>query len=151
MTAGRMIFFNRIYGQTSKAEQEKVVIYGGSFNPPTLVHYRLLLDAVNSIGAAKGIFVPASNNYVADKMKKIGHPEEVLPEKVRAEMLLDMCGIADGTLTVDECEFGDDGCGHTFETMMKIQRKYPDSRLFCLIGSDKLSAVSRWHDREKLF
>ena len=39
----------------------KIVVMGGSFNPPTIAHQRLLLGAVKELGADKGIFVPSSH------------------------------------------------------------------------------------------
>lgn len=134
----------------SDMANKKIVVMGGSFNPPTLAHSRLLLGAVNRIGADMGIFVPSSHNYVKRKMKKMNRPQEVLPEQVRAEMLNIMCE-QDERLTVDECEFQDDGRGHTYETLVKIQQKYPNATVFGLIGADKLNIISRWRNAKKLF
>lgn len=40
---------------------EQIIVMGRSINPPTIAHQRLLLGAVNALGADKGIFVPSSN------------------------------------------------------------------------------------------
>ena len=39
---------------------ERIVVMGGSFNPPTLSHSQLLLAAMDALHAVKGIFVPVS-------------------------------------------------------------------------------------------
>ena len=49
---------------------QKIVVMGGSFNPPTIAHQRLLLGAVKELGADKGIFVPSSHTYVSIKMRR---------------------------------------------------------------------------------
>lgn len=122
----------------------KIVVMGGSFNPPTIAHQRLLQDAVNELGADKGIFVPSSHTYVSIKMRRAKLPKEVLREDVRLRMLNAMCG-DDSRLTVDDCEFHRIEKGYTYESMEAIQSKYPDAELYFLAGGDKVSVISRWH------
>ena len=83
---------------------ERIIVMGGSFNPPTIAHQRLLLGAVNALNAHKGIFVPSSNGYVTSKMKRAKHPEETLPEHLRLKMLSAMAE-DDPRLTVDDLEY----------------------------------------------
>ena len=48
----------------------KLVVFGGSFNPPTLAHEKLLTAAMDGVGADRGIFVPSNDAYVTKKMSK---------------------------------------------------------------------------------
>ena len=121
-----------------------IVVMGGSFNPPTMAHQRLLLGAVNELGADKGIFVPSSHTYVSIKMRRAKFPGEVLREDVRLRMLKAMCE-DDPRLMVDDCEFHRTEKGYTYESMETIQEKYPEAELFFLAGGDKVSVISRWH------
>lgn len=124
--------------------QKIIVVMGGSFNPPTMAHQRLLLGAVNALGADKGIFVPSSHGYVSMKMKRAKHPKEVLREEVRLQMLQAMAE-EDPRLEVEDCEFRRTEKGYTYESMESVQEKYPDARLYFLAGGDKVSVISRWH------
>lgn len=124
--------------------QETIIVMGGSFNPPTIAHQRLLLGAVNILGADKGIFVPSSHNYVCMKMKRAKHPKEVLSEEVRLQMLQAMAA-EDPRLEVETCEFYRIEKGYTYESMETIQTQYPDAKLYFLVGGDKVSVISRWH------
>lgn len=121
-----------------------IVVMGGSFNPPTMAHQRLLLGAVKELGADRGIFVPSSHTYVSIKMRRARQPKEVLREEVRLRMLGAMCE-DDPRLTVEDCEFHRTEKGYTYESMETIQEKYPDAELFFLAGGDKVSVISRWH------
>ena len=56
----------------------RIVILGGSFNPPTVAHRRLLCTAMDGVGAERGIFVPSNDAYVMKKMAKSDYPSEVL-------------------------------------------------------------------------
>ena len=122
----------------------KIVVMGGSFNPPTIAHQRLLLGAVKELGADMGIFVPSSHTYVSIKMRRAKLPKEVLREDIRLRMLNVMCE-DDPRLTVDDCEFHRTEKGYTYESMETIQGKYPDAELYFLAGGDKVSVISRWH------
>ena len=67
---------------------EQIIVLGGSFNPPTIAHLRLLLGAVNALGADKGIFVPSSQGYVKSKMKRakrLGRILMLVREELREE------------------------------------------------------------------
>ena len=64
---------------------EQIIVLGGSFNPPTIAHLRLLLGAVNALGADKGIFVPSSQGYVKSKMKRAKRLGRILMQ-VREEL-----------------------------------------------------------------
>lgn len=49
---------------------------GGSFNPPTLAHYRLMKEAIDALDADIGFFVPVSDAYLRRKMHH-SHPPVV--------------------------------------------------------------------------
>ena len=123
---------------------ELIIVMGGSFNPPTIAHQRLLLGAVNALNADKGIFVPSSHAYVKTKMKRAKHPEETLVEHMRLKMLQAMAE-DDPRLCVDDLEYHRKGKGYTYETMLEVQEKYPDATLYFLAGGDKVDIFPRWH------
>ena len=125
-----------------------VVVMGGSFNPPTIAHLRLMLAAVEAVGAQKGIFVPSNDAYVRKKMKRQHLERETIPEQLRLEMLEVMCG-EDSRLTVEPCEYGRDERAKTYETMETIQEKYPHALIYFVAGGDKLKVMSRWHRKEE--
>ena len=92
--------------QTEQAAQpvEKIVVMGGSFNPPTLAHQKILLAAMEALGADRGLFVPSSHGYVQNKMEKLGQPQDVFSEQLRLEMLRAMA-VEDSRLAVEDMEF----------------------------------------------
>ena len=114
---------------------KKIIVMGGSFNPPTIAHQKLLLAAVRELNAAKGIFVPSSHAYVKTKMRRAGHPEETLSESLRLAMLNAMAA-DDSRLAVDDLEYHRKEKGYTYETMVSLRAKYPDAELYFLAGGD---------------
>ena len=123
---------------------KKIVVMGGSFNPPTIAHQRLLLAAVNEMNADMGIFVPSSHTYVKIKMRRAKQPNEVLSESLRLQMLQAMAA-EDPRLAVEDCEYHRTEKAYTYESMESVQEKYPDAELWFLAGGDKVSVISRWH------
>lgn len=87
-----------------KKVAKRIIVMGGSFNPPTSAHYKLMLAAVDALGADMGFFVPVSDAYLKRKMKKT-HPPVVLTEEMRVKMLQAICA-EDKRLNVCTKELG---------------------------------------------
>jgi len=122
----------------------RIIVLGGSFNPPTLAHMRLLQSALDGLEAELGLFVPSSDSYVRRKMKRTAHPDEVLSEEMRLGLLKDMCQ-SDPRLAVSDAELAAvKDSGHTYETMCTLQQQYPEAELYFVFGADKLNVFSRW-------
>lgn len=123
---------------------EKIVVMGGSFNPPTVAHQKLMLAAVNALQADRGIYVPSSHDYVKKKMSQTDFPMEVLDQDIRYQML---CSMAedDPRLSVDGYEYGLTVKSRTFDTLVYLREQYPDSELFFLAGGDKIDIFPRWY------
>lgn len=128
------------------------LVLGGSFNPPTLAHRDLALQAAESVAKITGrmtdpLFVPSSDAYVRRKMSKETIHGLVFTERARLDMCLALLdGYGGGT---DDIEFGDDGRGRTYETMRKLQDADPDNEYMFLAGADKLRIIPRWHEIRK--
>lgn len=123
---------------------KSIVVMGGSFNPPTIAHHKLMKAAMEQLGADKGIYVPVSAKYLRRKMRKAGFPDEVLSEATRIAMLKAMCE-DDTRLEIEDVEMKHPKGWYTLETMRYVQEKYPGAEVFCLAGSDKLEIFANAH------
>lgn len=136
----------------------KIIVMGGSFNPPTKAHFRLMQSAVDQLttGASdesvKGVFVPSSDAYVSRKMSRqpSGADKTVLPEKLRFDMLQSFHE-KDHRLSADGRELRTSAVkGHTVETLLSIQRENPEAIVYFIFGGDKLEGLARWGSYEAL-
>ena len=66
--------------------RRSIVIMGGSFNPPTIAHRKLMIAALDALRAEKGFFVPVSYAYLKRKMSRSGSAF-CLSEAMRKQML----------------------------------------------------------------
>lgn len=121
-----------------KKDRKKVVVMGGSFNPPTLAHFKLMTGAVDALEADFGLFVPVSDAYLKRKMRK-SHPPVVLSPEIRVAMLEAMCS-GDSRLHVCEKEIGTIPA-RTIPTLTALQKENPDAEMYFLMGADKLSLL----------
>lgn len=123
---------------------KKIVVLGGSFNPPTKAHLAILKAAMAAVDAELGLFAPASDKYVAKKQKRSGFAREVFSLAARTALLKIMC-CGDESLDVYLQKADDKGRGHNYEMLEEIKTEYPGSEIYFIIGADKLHEVSRWH------
>lgn len=134
-----------------------IIVMGGSFNPPTIAHLKLMQAALDQLPQAgstvnRGIFVPSSDTYVTRKMGKQTDDGDktILPEKLRLEMLKTF-EQHDQRITVDSRELGTTEVrGHTVATLQAIQQEHPEDRVYFIFGGDKISGLSRWHSFEAM-
>lgn len=123
---------------------KKIVVMGGSFNPPTVAHKALMLAAVDAVGADLGIFVPSSHAYVKKKMEKATSAPLLIDEELRLAMLRAMAE-DDARLAVDDYEYHITEKSRTYDTMVYLAEKHPDAELYFLAGGDKLDIFPRWY------
>lgn len=121
-----------------KTKDKKIVVMGGSFNPPTLAHYMLMRDAIDALDACRGIFVPVSDAYLKRKMRN-SHPPVVLAPEMRISMLKTMC--TGSRMMVSENEMGTVEA-RTTPMLMELQEEYPDAEIYFLLGADKLDLLT---------
>lgn len=121
----------------------RIVVLGGSFNPPTVAHLKLMLAAVEAVDACQGIFVPASCEYVAKKMKRQRCPQDTLSDSIRVAMLESLCA-QDERLSVNQLRMIRTECGYDYEMLSEIQTDFPDAEIYFVTGSDKLYVLPRW-------
>lgn len=132
---------------------KKIVVLGGSFNPPTKAHKIIMETAKEYINADKGIYLPSDISYL-ERSRKDKRPEEVLSNKQRTYLLKKMFEDLDDYV-VEEIEYYADpklrARGMTLISLRKLRELYPDSEIYWITGSDKLEIMSRWRTSNDLF
>ncbi len=122
----------------------RIAVMGGSFNPPTVAHLRLMQAGMDAIDACAGIFVPTDHEYVAKKMRKLRRPQDVMSESLRVEML-ESFKEEDGRIVVSQLRLLRDDVSFDYDMLCALQQDCPDSELYFIVGSDKLYPLPRWY------
>ena len=127
----------------------RIVVMGGSFNPPTIAHLKVMQVAMNTVDACQGMFMPASQAYVARKMKKQHCPQDTLGEALRLAMLESLCK-QDDRLTVSRVQLLSGEQSYDYEMLEAIQGEWPDAEIYYITGSDKLYILPLWRNIDEL-
>ena len=120
--------------------KDRIVIFGGTFNPPTRAHLDIATEALYYLDAEKVLFVPVSDLYKKDDVEISYH---------RVNML----NLAIGNfrrLEIDFTEVDAVKLTYTYETVEKIKSRYQDKELFLLIGADNLEDFKNWKNQRSI-
>ena len=120
--------------------KDRIVIFGGAFNPPTRAHLDIATEALYYLDAEKVLFVPVSDLYKKDDVEISYH---------RVNML----NLAIGNfrrLEIDFTEVDSVKLTYTYETIEKIKSQYQDKELFLLIGADNLEDFKNWKNQRSI-
>ena len=122
---------------------ERIGIYGGTFDPVHAGHLILARDAVEQLGLARLIFVPA-----AVSPHKLGRA----PGASGADRLAMLRAAVAGepAFDIDALELDRPGPSYAFDTVAALQARRPDALWHYLIGADNVPELSTWHRAAEL-
>ncbi len=120
-----------------------VLVFGGSFDPPTLAHVTLPPLAAESIGASRLIYVPAAISP---------HKTESPPATAEHRLAMLRLAIADlDGAEIDTRELDRGGVSRTVDTLESLRREIEASvPIRLLIGTDQVSVFDQWHRWEDI-
>ena len=120
----------------------KIVVFGGSFNPPTRAHYELGLKALEFLDGDRLCFVPVGDKYSKDGL---------IESKHRVNMLNLLCDNHNNEcVDVDLTEVNAQGNLNTINTLRILGEKYNNATLYFLLGADNLLHLTEWHKAEEI-
>lgn len=121
-------------------QRNKVVVYGGAFNPPTIAHYNLAKSVLKSINAKKLLFMPVGDRY---------NKEHLISSTHRTAMLELLCEDEDN-MFVSYLEINSKINLNTIDTLNSLHDMDPNNDYYFLIGSDNLKNINKWHSYQSL-
>jgi len=118
----------------------RIGIFGGSFNPVHLGHLSIAETASREFELQKVIFIPCK----VSPFKTDDEPMQYVDDQQRVEML--KLSIEDyPKFEISQIELSRGGVSYSYDTVVKIKKSYPDSRLSFIIGTDSLLTLSKWY------
>lgn len=113
-------------------------VLGGSFDPPHLGHLLLAEMALDALGLARVLFVPA-----ADPPHKTARV--LTPIRHRLAML--EAAVADNPrFAISRADIDRPGPHYTVDMLRLICAEYPGAALYFLLGGDSLRDILTWRD-----
>lgn len=117
-----------------------IVIFGGSFNPPTIAHYEVAKHVLGLSSVERLLFVP-----VGDQYKKAA----LIPAFHRVKMLEKLTKNLPRS-AISKIEIAAEQTLRSIETLEILKVEYPDSELAFVMGADNLYDLINWHDYKRL-
>lgn len=122
---------------------KKLLIFGGTFNPPHKGHIDLLKACENVINPDEIMVIPSNIP-----------PHKEAHDLASSNDRVSMCRLAFSefsNLTVSDIEIERKGKSFTVDTLAEIKEKYPQHKLYFVTGSDMYLTLEQWHRFEDIF
>ena len=119
----------------------RILIYGGTFNPPHAGHVRAVQAAAEALGPGRILLIPAAippHKALAD-----GSPD--------GEERLALTRLAAAEIPgaeASDIELRREGKSYTSDTLRALKEMYPEDELIFLLGTDMLLTLPDWHEPE---
>ena len=115
---------------------QKVLLYGGTFDPPHKGHINNLRAALACVQPDKAIVMPA------------GIPPHKKASTTPGEVRLAMCACFTALsplVEVSDWEIRQGGRSYTVHTLEMLREAYPGAELYLCVGSDMLLTFTQWY------
>ncbi len=113
-------------------------LYGGSFDPVHLGHLLVAQAAREEAGLDRVYFLPVAQSPFKPERR-------MAPAEARCRLLrLALAGCPWAELDDQEIRLG--GVSYTVDTARVYRERFPQARLFYLIGADNVAALPQWRE-----
>ncbi len=119
----------------------KVLLYGGTFDPPHGGHLNLLQGAVRAVQPDRVIVMPA------------GIPPHKVASATPAPLRLAMCEcfrLACPNAQISDWEISRGGKSYTVDTAAMLAARYPGAQLYLCMGGDMVETFRQWRCWQRL-
>jgi nicotinate-nucleotide adenylyltransferase len=117
-----------------------IVVFGGAFNPPTIAHKAIYHHIADILPLDLFIYLPVSNHYTKRSLESNFHRMQMLNLMTRTLP----------NVIVSPMEFEDPEYRGTYQSLLRIQERYPQSEVAFVIGADNLLKLHKWINAESL-
>jgi nicotinate-nucleotide adenylyltransferase len=122
---------------TSGMPEERLGIFGGTFDPPHIGHLILAGEAISQLKLTRLLWV-----LTPIPPHKLNQP--ITPVEIRLEML-NLVLINDREFELSRVEMDRPGPHYAADTMQILGTQYPSATLIFLMGGDSLRDLPSWH------
>jgi len=121
---------------------QRLGLYGGAFNPVHLGHLLVAQAAIEELGLDRLFFIPAAISPFK---------QNIQPASGEARLRWLRLALTGKTnCEVDDQEIRRGGVSYTIETARNYAKKFPQAKLFYLIGADNVAKLNEWREANEL-
>ncbi|MBP8604207.1 MAG: nicotinate (nicotinamide) nucleotide adenylyltransferase [Phycisphaerae bacterium] len=124
------------------SQQEKIILFGGSFDPIHRGHLEVAAHALHTLGAGRLIFIPA---------RRSPHKRRIAAEGSHRLAMIRLAIEGTNRLDVSDCELRRPEPSYTIDAVGFFrQQAGPQATLYWLMGADQLEEFGKWHQVGRL-
>lgn len=119
----------------------KILLYGGTFDPPHWGHINNLRAAMQAVQPDKVIVMPA------------GIPPHKAASATPGSLRLQMCRCflqLGEQVEISDWEISHEGKSYTVNTLRMLHSTYPDAQMYLTVGSDMLTSFRTWREWQSI-
>ena len=128
------------------SKKEKIIVFGGSFNPLSKAHGDLIHLLINNYKPDRFIVLPSSDEFI--KEKKHFQEEDIIPLNKRLKILKEF-NKRNRKIEIELIEINNPTF-KTYDLLMFLKNKYKDSDIYFALGSEKLINLHNWYKINEL-
>ena len=122
---------------------ERIGIYGGTFNPPHMGHFRGAEYALEQLQLDRLFMMPAHTAPHKENTQDRPTPQQ------RLQMV--QLGLGDRKdIVVSDLEISRGGISYTADTVEQMAKQYPGAQLYLIMGTDMFASFDSWRDPERI-
>ena len=126
----------------------KILLFGGTFNPPHLGH-QLMAEQALSQALAGNVFdqlwlLPVGQHSFAKQF--VSQQDRVAMLSLMIASIVQKNPLLKNKIIIEKYELERDEESQTFTTLEALARQYPQHQFSFLIGADNLAKFHLWHD-----
>jgi len=121
----------------------RIAVFGGSFNPPHNGHLHLVTEISRRGYADRVMLIPAFRPPHKSDRPLVAFPHRMA---MTALMFAEMPEVIISDLESQR----PDRPSYTFDTMLQLEKLYPEDELVLLIGADSLNTLHTWYRAAEL-
>lgn len=121
---------------------KKVGVLGGTFNPPHVGHLIIAEQVRDQLGLESILFLPSAEPPHKHKKKTIDstHRLAMLEKTIKGNE----------AFKVDTIELERGGKSYTYDTILALKEREPDTEFYFIIGADMVEDLPNWHRIDEL-
>ena len=119
----------------------KLILFGGSFDPPHCGHLKIIEDCIEECD--KLILMPSAYS----PLKK--NPP-IAESKHRVKMLELLTQELKYPIQIDDWEINQSSPNYTYLTVQHLQNEYPNFSISLVIGADQLQQFQKWKNYQEI-
>ncbi|MEY3897794.1 MAG: nicotinate (nicotinamide) nucleotide adenylyltransferase [Verrucomicrobiota bacterium] len=122
--------------------QRKIALFGGTFDPVHLGHLHIARQAMDVLGLDEIRLLPCRIS-----------PHKASSQPASGEDRCEMLRLATAGLpwaVVDDFELHQEGPSYSYQTAETMAARFPEARLFWIMGGDQWDSLPKWKHPERL-